>query len=267
MRSGSWLPIALVLAALALAAGAVEAAEVEYVWVLEVDDLENWVIVERSNGEQWLLEYGVGCLSLWFYEGRQVIIYSPGFLFAGVGSKIVLPERDQTCQIFDAKQIGGSRIPLVPVLPPAPTQPASPPTNELAQPAVRSMAAFRVGGATYAKVSKGSRTIAVHAMDAAPFVEGGRTFVPVRYLAAAIGVASVEWDPAAQTVVLVSGNRKVGLIIGRKEIQVDGITMRIDVAPVVRRGRTYLPARYVPEAFGWEARWFGAQQAVVLIGP
>lgn len=40
-------------------------------------------------------------------------------------------------------------------------------------------------------------------MDAASFVDGGRAFVPVRYLAYALGVPEdgVEWDGGAQRVV------------------------------------------------------------------
>ena len=38
--------------------------------------------------------------------------------------------------------------------------------------------------------------------DAAPFIEGGRTYVPVRFAAQALG-AAVGWDNAAQTVIIV----------------------------------------------------------------
>ena len=59
----------------------------------------------RENGEAWILSKGIGCLSLDFYEGRGILIYSPG-LFAGVGSKIILPYRDQQCSIWDAESLG-----------------------------------------------------------------------------------------------------------------------------------------------------------------
>ena len=77
---------------------------IEFVTVEKVDDSNYRVIITRANGEVWLLEYGVGCLSLWLLEGRQVIISSPG-LFAGVGSQIIIPDRDQSCRIWDRRQV------------------------------------------------------------------------------------------------------------------------------------------------------------------
>jgi hypothetical protein len=62
-------------------------------------------MIIRDNSEAWIVEKGVGCLSLDFYEGRRILIYSPG-LFAGVGSKIILSDRDQQCKIWDAEYLG-----------------------------------------------------------------------------------------------------------------------------------------------------------------
>lgn len=77
----------------------------EWVYVSASYDLDYEVLVARRNGELWLLEYGVGCLSLPFYEGRNVLVVSRSILFAGIGSHIVIPERDQECRIWDATQI------------------------------------------------------------------------------------------------------------------------------------------------------------------
>lgn len=64
----------------------------------------NQVLVSRRFGEQWLLDYGVGCLSLQ-YTFSPVFIYSPG-LFAGIGSKIVIPDRGQECRIWWSEYLG-----------------------------------------------------------------------------------------------------------------------------------------------------------------
>ncbi len=63
------------------------------------------VLIFKANGEAWILEKGIGCLSLDFYEGRSILIYSPG-LFAGVGSKIMLPDNDQECRIWSNEFLG-----------------------------------------------------------------------------------------------------------------------------------------------------------------
>ncbi len=79
----------------------VKQTNMEEVWINKIIN-DNRVLITRSNGEGWILEKGIGLLSLGLYEGRQVLIYSPG-LFAGIGSKIILPERDQECQIWNSE--------------------------------------------------------------------------------------------------------------------------------------------------------------------
>ena len=60
-------------------------------------------------------------------------------------------------------------------------------------------------------------------MDAAPFVNAStsRTYVPVRFLAEALG-ASVNWDPATQMVTLVDGGTTEQMVIGSLTLDVNG---------------------------------------------
>lgn len=77
-------------------------AEAVYIYkVLENDDK---AIIMRRNGEAYLIEKGVGCLSLRRYEEKTALVVSPG-LFAGIGSSLVIPDEDQECRIWDAEQI------------------------------------------------------------------------------------------------------------------------------------------------------------------
>lgn len=78
----------------------------EYVTVVKVLDNDDKGIIERQNGERWLIEKGVGALSFWRFEGRQVLIYSPG-IFCGVGSKVILPDMGQEARIWNAELIEG----------------------------------------------------------------------------------------------------------------------------------------------------------------
>lgn len=99
------------------------------------------------------------------------------------------------------------------------------------------------------------------AMDVAPFIENGRTFVPVRFLANALGVddENIDWEPKVgpvETVTLKRVDRTVVINIGEyvltiiEDDEVSTITM--DVAAFIRNGRTYLPFRFIAEAFGAE---------------
>lgn len=73
----------------------------EYVLVVKILEDDDKAIVQRRNGDQYLIEKGIGCLSLFRYEGKLVVINSPG-LFAGIGSHLIIPDRDQTCKIWDS---------------------------------------------------------------------------------------------------------------------------------------------------------------------
>lgn len=77
---------------------------VEAVVVLKVMDSEYKAIIQRRNGEMYLIEYGVGVISNWRYENKAVLIHSPG-IFCGVGSFIILPDDDQKARIWNAEQI------------------------------------------------------------------------------------------------------------------------------------------------------------------
>ena len=87
-------------------------------------------------------------------------------------------------------------------------------------------------------------------IDAAPFISNGRTLVPVRYLADALG-AQTAWDAATQTITITKGGTTIELTIGSTAITTNGKTSQMDTAPLIENGRTYLPARYIAEALGY----------------
>jgi hypothetical protein len=96
------LPLAIVTAILLLASTL--KAGVEAVYVRKVLDSSDQVIIQRRNGEIWLLEYGVGVISIWQYEGKAILIKSPT-IFGGVGSEIILTDDDETATIWNAEEI------------------------------------------------------------------------------------------------------------------------------------------------------------------
>jgi hypothetical protein len=91
----------------------VATAATEYVTVVKVLENDDKGIVQRRNGERWLIEKGTGARSFWKYEGKKVLIHSPG-LFCGVGSKIILPDDDQEARIWNAEELAGNALPTLP---------------------------------------------------------------------------------------------------------------------------------------------------------
>ena len=86
-------------------------------------------------------------------------------------------------------------------------------------------------------------------MDAAPYIDSGRTLVPVRYLADALG-ATTNWDSDTQQVTVSTAAYNISMTIGSTTLTVNGQAQTMDVAPVINDGRTYLPARWVANASG-----------------
>lgn len=121
--------VGLVVALSFLVALPSQAGSFEAVYLLKVMDLEDKAVVVRANGDMYLIEYGIGVLSIWRYEGKTVYIYSPT-LFAGIGSKIILPERDQEARIWNSEYLGNYYGSLAPAPPPAPVAPPASPSPQ-----------------------------------------------------------------------------------------------------------------------------------------
>jgi hypothetical protein len=78
-------------------------AGAEYVFVQKAMD-DNAIIITH-NGDAYLIEKGVGCLSLWRYEGKSVLINSPG-IFLGTGSELLILDLGQKCRVWNPEYLG-----------------------------------------------------------------------------------------------------------------------------------------------------------------
>ena len=100
--------------------------------------------------------------------------------------------------------------------------------------------------------------------DAQPFIdENGRTQTPARFIGEELG-ATVTWDGAAQKATFVKGSKKLILYIGKKEYELDGKKLQMDTAAIIHEDRTFVPARYVAEAFGATVRWDSVIKTVYI---
>lgn len=125
-------------------------------------------------------------------------------------------------------------------------------------------AVFLVGGQRY-RVGDG-----LYTMEVAPFLEEDRVFVPVRYLAYALGVPEegVRWDARDRAVTLWAGGTRVRVAVGSPLLEVDGRSIKMDVTPrLLPPGRVVLPARFVAEALGYEVAWDASARAVLIGRP
>lgn len=103
-------------------------------------------------------------------------------------------------------------------------------------------------------------------MDVAPYIKDSRTFMPIRYVANALGIAdaNILWDGVNQTVTLMKGDKVVQVKIGSNVLLINGAAITMDVAPEISNGRTCLPIALIANAFGATASWDAATQTVTI---
>lgn len=92
------------------------------------------------------------------------------------------------------------------------------------------------------------------AFDQAPVIENGRTLVPVRAIAEKLG-ADVSWDEATRTATIIKGGNVVAMTIDVNVIKKNGFEIEIDQPPVIRGGRTLIPARALAESLDCKVDW------------
>ena len=104
----------------------------------------------------------------------------------------------------------------------------------------------------------------VQAMDAAPYAKHGRTYLPMRYVAKALGIkdTGILWENSTAT--FISGDKVVSITVGSKIISVNGVAVPIDAAPEIVRSRTMLPIKWITAAFGIDVNWDAATQQVTI---
>lgn len=104
-----------------------------------------------------------------------------------------------------------------------------------------------IGSQTLEKVMNGVRT--VKNMDSAPYIKRGRTMLPLRYLAEALGY-KVFWLNETKTVVIVYLGLRVDIPIDTNLIIINGIKYTSDLKPEIVHHRTMLPIANIARALG-----------------
>ena len=99
--------------------------------------------------------------------------------------------------------------------------------------------------------------------DTKPFVEDGRTLVPMRAIFEALG-ATVEWDDATKTVTSKSDNGNIEMTVGSDTIKINGADTMVDVPAKIVEGRTVVPVRVISEGLNCKVEWSQETQTVTI---
>lgn len=102
--------------------------------------------------------------------------------------------------------------------------------------------------------------------DVAPIIESGRTLVPFRAIAEALGV-EVIWHESTWAVEARDGDTVVWLQIDIPMIWVNDAVVPLDVPPRIVNSRTLIPLRAFSQAFGAQVDWDGESFTVLITSP
>lgn len=103
----------------------------------------------------------------------------------------------------------------------------------------------------------------VYTLDVAPFIEKGRTMVPLRFIGEQLG-AQIAWEGSEQRVTYTKGSTVIQLWVGRTVALVNGQSVTLDVAPLIVNSRTVVPLRFVATQLGAHTDWNGDTQEITI---
>lgn len=100
--------------------------------------------------------------------------------------------------------------------------------------------------------------------DGVPYIDGQNRFmVPLRKCLEGIG-ATVGYDSDSQVIAAAGNGISLTCRIGQKELTVNGTSVQMDTTAQIREGRTYVPVRFIYEAFGKTVVWNSSLRTVIV---
>lgn len=84
-----------------------------------------------------------------------------------------------------------------------------------------------------------------------PLLKDNKTLVPVRFISESL-YADVDWNGETSTVTITLGDRTAKLVVGSKEMTINGTTTSIEVPAQLIQNNTFVPLRAIAEALGKE---------------
>ncbi len=107
-------------------------------------------------------------------------------------------------------------------------------------------------GSSEAYVNNQKKLIDGSNPEVTPVSKEGRSLVPVRFVAESLG-AKVDWEEASSTVTISKSGllgKTIRLVVGKKEMTVNGKKVTLDRPAETMNGRTFVPFRAITEAMG-----------------
>jgi hypothetical protein len=106
-------------------------------------------------------------------------------------------------------------------------------------------------------------------LDTPPYIKNGRTMVPFRFISESFG-AHVIYDAVERSITLYTDDVSIWLQIGNPEayIETEGVMGRekvtLEAPPEIVNNRTFVPLRFIGEAFGASIDWNGETREITI---
>jgi len=95
------------------------------------------------------------------------------------------------------------------------------------------------------------------------FIEKGTTYVPYRFIGEPFG-AKVEWVQQTRSVRATIGTTTIELTINSKKAIINGVPTTLQSPAIIKDGRTFVPIRFIGEAFGADVSWDQKTKTVLV---
>ncbi len=106
----------------------------------------------------------------------------------------------------------------------------------------------------YILVHTDGRKISFSVASGAPFINNGRSMLPVRRVAETLG-ADVDWNQKLYRAEIYWDDQCIEIPINRDYIYINGKRIEMDTINLLEHNRTYVPLRYVFQGMGYEVSW------------
>lgn len=100
--------------------------------------------------------------------------------------------------------------------------------------------------------------------DVHPFIEYGRTYVPIRFIAEELGY-NVSWDGNNRQVIITKGNTTIRLTLDSQTALINNQVTLLEAPAKSRQARTFVPLRLIADLFG-EKISYDSNLKIALIG-
>lgn len=100
-------------------------------------------------------------------------------------------------------------------------------------------------------------------LDAAPFVQNGVTYLPLRFISDALG-GDIGWEQTEKKVTVLRGDKMVELWMGRSDMIATGVRVPTSAVPIIKNGRTLAPLRVVSEQLGLKVNYDAKKKTITI---